>query len=73
MTAVLYVPETQPLTITKKVTNTTFSLTEYGTTGNYTLYEGSVTVSNAASVIVKVSLGEAASKTVQSKIFVGGF
>ena len=32
-----------------------------------------VTVSNAASVVVKVLLGDVASKTVMSKIFVGGF
>jgi hypothetical protein len=49
-------------------------MTAYGTAGNYTLYASdNVTVSNAATVVVKVSLGDVASKTVMSKIFVGGF
>jgi hypothetical protein len=49
-------------------------MTAYGTAGDYTLYESdNVAVSNAAGVVVKVLLGDVASKTVMSKIFVGGF
>jgi hypothetical protein len=74
MTGVLYVPEAQQGTITKKVTNTTVEMTAYGTAGNYTMFSsGNVTVSNAASVVVKALLGDAASRTVKSKIFQGGF
>lgn len=39
MTAVLYVPTTQALTITKQIMNTTAAMTAYGTAGDYTLYE----------------------------------
>jgi hypothetical protein len=57
MIGVLYVPEAQQGTVTKKATNTT--------AGNYTLFTSeNVTVSNAASVVVKVLLGDAASRTV---------
>jgi hypothetical protein len=74
MTAVLYVPITQALTITKKIVNTTVPMTAYGTAGDFTLYTSdNVAVSNAVSVVVKVLLGYLASKTVISKIFVGGF
>jgi hypothetical protein len=74
MTGVLYVPEAQQGTITKKITNTTVEMTAYGTVGNYTLFSSAnVTVSNAASVVVKVLLGDTASRTVKSKIFQGGF
>jgi hypothetical protein len=49
-------------------------MTAYGTAGDFTLYTSdNVAVSNAASIVVKILLGDLASKTVMSKIFVGGF
>ncbi|KAF4625740.1 hypothetical protein G7Y89_g12425 [Cudoniella acicularis] len=72
MADVLYVPTSQAGDITNKITNATVEMTTYGTAGNYTLFEGSVTTSQASSIVVKVLLDDAASKTVKSKIFVGG-
>ncbi|KAF8859171.1 heme peroxidase [Acephala macrosclerotiorum] len=72
MTGLLYVPTTQQGTITKKVTNVTVEMTNYGTAGNYTLFEGSVVASQATSIVAKILLGGSASRTVRSNIFVGG-
>lgn len=55
---VLYVPTAQQETFTKQITNMTV--------------EGSSTVSQATSVIAKVLLGDLGSKTVKTKIFLGG-
>lgn len=72
MKGVLYVPTAQQGTITKQITNTTVDMSAYGTAGDYTLFEGSAAVSQATSVIAKVLLGDMGSKTVKTKIFVGG-
>lgn len=72
MTGLLYVPTTQQGTITKKVTNVTVEMSSYGSAGNYTLFEGSVVASQATSIVAKVLLGDSASRTVRSDIFVGG-
>ncbi|KAH8900679.1 heme peroxidase [Thozetella sp. PMI_491] len=73
MTGVLYVPTSVQGTITKQVQNVTVDMSAYGTAGEYTLYEGNVTLANAASVVVKVVMGDAASQTVKTSIFDGGF
>jgi len=58
MTGVLFVPEAQQGNITKKVTNTMVEMTGYTTAGDYTLFKsGNVTLSNAASVVVKSCVG----------------
>ncbi|KUJ07877.1 heme peroxidase [Mollisia scopiformis] len=72
MTGVFYVPTSQTGTITKKITNTTLEMSSYGTAGNYTLFEGSATVSQSTSIVAKVLLGGVGSQTVKTKIFVGG-
>ncbi|RDW79676.1 hypothetical protein BP6252_04314 [Coleophoma cylindrospora] len=72
MTAILYVPTTISGTVSKQVQNVTVAMTEYAMAGDYTLYSGSVTAATAASVVVKVVMGSASSRTVKSKLFVGG-
>ncbi|RDW92072.1 hypothetical protein BP5796_01466 [Coleophoma crateriformis] len=72
MAAILYVPTTISGTVSKQVQNVTMVMTKYATAGDYTLYSGSVTAATAASVVVKVVMGSASSRTVKSKLFVGG-
>lgn len=70
MTGVLYVPTAVEGAINNAIQNVTVSMTEYGTAGNYTLYEGSVvTTSVARNVIAKVVLGDSASRTLKLSIF----
>lgn len=70
MTGVLYVPTAVEGTLNNAIENVTVSMTEYGTAGNYTLYEGSVaTTSVARSVISKVVMGDYASRTLKINLF----
>ncbi|KAK6064516.1 WSC domain-containing protein [Seiridium cupressi] len=70
MTATLYVPTSVPGLDVKQIQNVTVPLTEYGTAGEYTLYQGSTDTSRN-SVIVKVAMGDIASRTVKSDLFGG--
>lgn len=72
MTATMYVPTSVQGTLNKQIQNVTVPMTAYGTAGNYTLYEGSETLTSVArSVIAKVALGDAASRTLKIKVFNG--
>lgn len=72
MTGVLFVPTTQQSSAAYAIQNVTIAMDEYGTAGNYTLFEGSTTVGQVASVVAKVVMGDYASRTVKSALFVGG-
>lgn len=70
MQGLLYVPTVVQGTRNKEIVNVTVSMSEYGTAGNYTLYEGSVvTTSVATSVISKVMMGDSASRTIKINLF----
>lgn len=72
MTGVLFVPTTQQSSAAYAIQNVTVTMDEYGTAGNYTLFEGSTTVVQVASVVGKVFMGDYASRTVKTALFVGG-
>lgn len=70
MTGVLYVPTAVQGALNNAIQNVTVSMSEYGTAGNYTLYEGSVvTTTVARSVIAKVIMGDSASRTLKINLF----
>lgn len=70
MTGLLYVPTAVQGALINTIQNVTVSMAEYGTAGNYTLYEGTVvTTSVARSVISKVIVGDYASRTLKINLF----
>ncbi|KUJ21869.1 heme peroxidase [Mollisia scopiformis] len=72
MEGTLYVPETQQGSMAKKITMVTVPMKFLSTNGNYTLFDGLVSVSNVEGVIAKVAVGSLGSKTVKTKLFNGG-
>lgn len=72
MTGVLMVPESQTGTVTHVIQNTTMTMTEVGTAGDYFLYEGNATVSRTGFTIIGMVYlgdGEVRSKTIKSDLF----
>lgn len=69
--AVLYVTGSVSGTRARTITTQTAAMSEYGTAGNYTLYQASVTgnVGSGSGLIVKAVTGELASQTVKVDIF----
>ncbi|KAK6197264.1 Oxysterol-binding protein OBPa [Pestalotiopsis sp. IQ-011] len=70
MTATLYVPTAVSGLFVKQIINETVAMTEYGTAGEYTLYQGT-TSTTTGDMIAKVLLGDAASRTVKVDKFSG--
>lgn len=71
LSAVLYVPGSVSGTRARKITTQTVTMSEYGTAGNYTLYQASISgnVGSGSGTIVKVVMGDLASQTVKVDIF----
>ncbi|KAH8646904.1 heme peroxidase [Xylariales sp. PMI_506] len=69
MTAVFYVPTPVTGTHAKQIQNVTLEMTESQIAGNYTIYQGSATLSTLTGVVAKVVLGNIASQTVKTSLF----
>lgn len=69
--AVLYVTGSVSGTRARTVTTQTVAMSEYGTAGNYTLYQASLTgnVGSGSGLILKAVTGDLASQTVKVDIF----
>lgn len=72
MDGTLYVPETQQGSMAKKISIVDVPMKVLSTNGDYTLFNGLVSVSNMEGVIAKVAVGSLGSKTVKTKLFAGG-
>lgn len=70
MTATLYVPTAVSGLFVKQIINEMVTMTEYGTAGEYTLYQGT-TSTTTGNMIAKVLLGDTASRTVKVDKFSG--
>jgi hypothetical protein len=70
MSAVLYVPTSVSGLSVKQIVNQTVAMTEYGTAGAYTLYQGTSSTTTGH-MIAKVLLGDAESRTVKVEKFSG--
>lgn len=70
MSGILYVPTAMQGAANNAIVEVPVSMSAYGTAGNYTLYQGSVVATSVArSVIAKVAIGDAASRTVKIRLF----
>ena len=76
MTGTLYVQQGMEGTVSPKIVPTTIQVSSSGTGEDYTVYEGSTTVTSLpgppAPLVFLVSVGGMQSATVKTDIFVGG-
>jgi hypothetical protein len=76
MTGTLYVQQSMEGTVSPKIVPTTIQMSSSGTAGDYTVYEGSATVTSLpgppAPLVFLVGVGGKQSAAVKTDIFVGG-
>lgn len=71
MQGTLYVQQSMEGSVSPKIVPTTLQMSSARTAGEYTIFEGSTSVSSANNVVVLVAVGGKESASVKSDVFVG--